>query len=78
MFIESEIQKSLGCKKILFPITYSFKEYVKGTVMQTEKALIDDRLSVSKASCKFRIPTIYNFANYYRENYYFLKKWPTF
>ena len=30
--------------------------------MQIEKALINDRLSVSKVSCKFRIPIIYNFA----------------
>ena len=30
--------------------------------MLIEKALIYDRLRVSKVSCKFRIPTIYNFA----------------
>ena len=28
----------------------------KGTVIQTEKALINDRLRVSKVSWKFRIP----------------------
>ena len=38
------------------------KQNIKGTVMQIEKALINDRLSVSKVSWKFRIPTIYNFA----------------
>ena len=36
--------------------------FVKGTVMQIEKALINDRLGVLKLSWKFRIPTIYNFA----------------
>ena len=35
---------------------------IKGTVMQIEKALINDRLHVSKVSWKFRIATIYNFA----------------
>ena len=30
--------------------------------MQIKKALINDRLRVSKVSGKFRIPTIYNFA----------------
>ena len=30
--------------------------------MQYEKALINDRLSVSKVFLKFRIPIIYNFA----------------
>ena len=30
--------------------------------MQIEKALINDRLRVSKVSWKFRTPTIYNFA----------------
>ena len=34
---------------------------VKGTIMQIEKALINDRLCVSKVSCKFCIPTICNF-----------------
>ena len=33
---------------------------VKLTVMQIEKALINNRLGVSKVSGKFRIPTIYN------------------
>ena len=35
---------------------------IKGTVMQIEKALVNDRLRVSKVSCKFYIPIIYNFA----------------
>ena len=38
---------------------------IKGTVMQTEKALINDRLRVSKLSRKFLIPTIYNLAVIY-------------
>ena len=32
--------------------------FIKGTAMQIEKALINDRFHVSKASWKFRIPTI--------------------
>ena len=39
--------------------------YVKGTVMQTEKPLINDCLPVSKKSLKFLTPTIYNFAVIY-------------
>ena len=35
---------------------------IKGKVMQNEKALIDDRLRVSKVSWKFLIPAIYIFA----------------
>ena len=35
---------------------------IKGTSMQIEKVLINDRLRVSKVSGKFRTPTIYNFA----------------
>ena len=33
----------------------------RGTVMQTEKAYINDRLLLSKVSWKFHIPTIYSF-----------------
>ena len=39
---------------------------VKGTVMQIEKALINDRLHVSKVFWKFCIPTISNFAVIYQ------------
>ena len=35
---------------------------IKGTVIQTEKALINDCLRVSKVSGKLRIRTIYNSA----------------
>ena len=41
--------------------TESFLSKLKGTVMQTEKPLINDRLRVSKVSWKFRVPVIYNF-----------------
>ena len=33
--------------------------------MQIEKALINDRLRISKVSLKRRIPTVYNFAVIY-------------
>ena len=53
--------------------------YIKGAVMRIEKALINDRLRVSKISWKFRIPTISNFAVIYPwKLIYFFKKWPTF
>ena len=35
---------------------------IKGTVIQIEKALINDLLRVSKVSWKFRFATVYNFA----------------
>ena len=41
--------------------------------MQIEKALINDRLSVSRVSWKFRIPTIYNFAVVYPCNLFINK-----
>ena len=44
------------------------------TVMEIEKALINDRLGVSKVSWKFRIPTTYNFAVIYPWNLQFFKK----
>ena len=46
----------------------------KGTVMQIEKAQINDRLHVSKVSWNFRIPTIFNFTVFTREICYFLQK----
>ena len=54
-------------KKGAFKTFHSTIKGVKGTcnVMQLEKALINDRLYVSKVSGKFRIPTIYNFAVIY-------------
>ena len=54
-----------GCIKKYFPVTCPFSVFweflFKGTVMQIEKALINDRLRVSKAPRKFSILTIYNF-----------------
>ena len=38
---------------------------IKDKVMRTEKALINDRLPVSKVSREFRIPAMYNFTVVY-------------
>ena len=43
--------------------------------MQIEKALINDRLGVSKVSWKFHVPNIYNFGVIYLwKLFFFLKK----
>ena len=42
--------------------------------MQIEKALINDRLRVSKVSWKFCIPAIFNFAVIYQWNVLFSEK----
>ena len=47
---------------------------IKSTVMQIEKALIDDRLRVSNVSWKFHIPTPCNFALIYPWNLIFYSK----
>ena len=47
---------------------------IKGTAMQTEKALIIDLLRASELSWKFRIATIYNFAVIYPWNLQFSEK----
>ena len=52
-------------------IVVIFKHSLKGMVMQIEKALINDRLRVSKVYWKFRIPTIYNFTVIYPWNLLF-------
>ena len=44
---------------------------INGTVMQIEKALINDCLRVSKVFWKFRILIIYNFALIYPWNLLF-------
>ena len=49
----------------------NFKQSFKDTVMQIEKALINDCLYVSKVSWKFRIANIYNFAVIYPWNLLF-------
>ena len=55
--------------KILFRYLYILRKVIyklfKGTFMQMEKVLINDRLRVSKVSRKLCIPTIYNFAVIY-------------
>ena len=43
-------------------IQYGECKSFKGTVMQIEKALLNNRVHASKVLSKFRIPTIYNFA----------------
>ena len=48
--------------------------FLKVTLMQTEKPLINDRLCVSKISWRFHIPTIFNFAVIYPWNLLFFKK----
>ena len=55
-------------------LTNGFGNFVKRTVMQIEKSIINDRLRVSKMSWKFRIPTIYNFAVIYPWNLIFFYK----
>ena len=47
------------------------KTSIKGTVIQIEKALMNDPLRVSKVSWKFRIRTIYNFPVNYPWNLLF-------
>ena len=44
---------------------------VKGTVMQIEKALMNDPLPVSKVSWKFLIAAVYNFPVIYSWNLQF-------
>ena len=48
-----------------------FSAVFKGTVMQIQKTMINDRLRVSKVFWKFHIPTIYNFAIIYPWNLLF-------
>ena len=51
-------------------LKYDF--FVDHTAKLIEKVLINDRLRVSKASWKFRIPTIYYFATIYPWNLWLL------
>ena len=48
--------------------------YIKGTVMQITKALINDRLRILKVSWKFPIPTTDNFTVFYPWNLLFSQK----
>ena len=59
---------------ILHKVTCSKYFIVKNTVMQIEKAQINDRLSVLKVFQKFGIPTIYNSAVIYPWNLLFSEK----
>ena len=47
---------------------FKFSSLFKGTAMQIEKLLINDRLRISKVSWKFHILSIYNFAVIYPQN----------
>ena len=51
---------------------------LNGTVIQIEKALINDRWRVSKGSSKFRIPTIYNLTVIFSWNFLSSLKVPYF
>ena len=62
VFLSSSI--ALPVTPLLLCIT-CLTSLLKGTVIQIEKALINDRLRVSKVPWEFRIPTIYNFAVIY-------------
>ena len=54
----NEIKVYSSCKTIL---SMHGIYCIKGTAMEITAAPINDRLRVSKVSCKFPIPTIYNF-----------------
>ena len=47
------------------------KKWIKDAVIRTEKALLNDRLRVSKVSWKFHVSTIYNYALIYSWNLLF-------
>ena len=53
------VVKIILLDEYLVLISYKIPSFI-GTVMQTEKTLINDRLRVSKASWKFRIPIVNN------------------
>ena len=74
MFVELQLWSKyyacfIFCRDVEFNSLIYFETYfyhcLKGKVMQIEKALINECLSVSELSWKFRIPTIYNFAVVY-------------
>ena len=57
--------------KALLLMDHPFNTKFKGTVMQIEKVLINDRLLVSKLPWKFLIPTIHIFTVIYSWNLLF-------
>ena len=56
------MDKNSSVKTITSSFLQNHISMLKGTVMQIEKTLINDGLRVLKVSCKFRVPTIFNFA----------------
>ena len=71
MFLMASSRHNYLNEIINFDISERFSLYfnpeiiIKVTVMQIEKALINDPLRASKVSLKFRIPTIFKFAVIY-------------
>ena len=75
----TNLEKFAKLSKICFSMEcflVDFSQFFKGTVMQIEKAQINELLRASKIFWEFGIPTIYNFAVIYPWN--FLKRQPTF
>ena len=66
-YVSKFVGRNLSARKN----AHKHSTFMKVTVMQIEKALMNDRLRVSKISWKFRIPTIYNFAVIYPWNLQF-------
>ena len=65
------VERLLRSEKSKALVKYLASSSFKGTVMQIEKALINNRLRVSKVSWKFRIQNIYNFLVIYPWNLLF-------
>ena len=65
------LEASKSSVKDLFSDLWNETKAFEGTAMQIEKALINDRLRISKLSWKSRISTIYNFAVIYPWNLLF-------
>ena len=64
-FVDHHLQPIIKSGASYTKDTESFLSKLKGIVMQTEKALINDHLRVSKVSSKLHIPTIDNFTLMY-------------
>ena len=58
-------------KVLIIDVLFKTLANLKDAAMPIEKALINDRLRVSKVPWKFHIPTIYNFAVIYPWNLLF-------
>ena len=78
-FTRDSLLQSWTClwpqKNLDLELTYYLSDltikWFKDTVMQIEKAQVNDRLSVLKVSWKFRILIMYNFALFYLWNLLF-------